>query len=201
MNNHITLHLVRLTLAPICVVLVISGCVDGNRNRHLDSNLAYGKLNPEAPRETFQFGQLVGKWDVISSDSIPNEGWHESKATWTFMYTLDGFAVQDIWHEKVSDSTSNTKGIGRDFTGINVRVFDPNTKQWNITWFENGTNTMQAVITAKTNMKGEIVMKPPNYPAEITFYNIAEHSFDWKFEILKEDKRILFSKMSAKRSG
>ena len=188
----------------IIIIAVLAGATlsCGNQKPEesspIQEELFFGELNPNAPAETIQFGQLVGEWNVISFDSIPNEGWHESKATWIYRYILDGYAVEDIWREKFSDYTNNTKNIGRDFTGINIRIFDPTAKIWNITWIENGKNTMINNITAKMNDKGDIVMGS-GQTSEVTFYDITEDSFEWKFEVLKDDKRILYSKMSASR--
>jgi len=192
---------ILIIFAAIALTLTILCCKTGKTVDigSPDKMTNYGTPNPDAPKETIQFGQLAGKWAVTSFDSIPNEGWHESKATWVYKYTLNGFAVEDIWYEKFSDNTNNTKSLGRDFTGKNIRIFNPRSGQWNITWFENGSNTMMAIITAKAHENGNIIMLSPNKSAEITFYDITNNSFRWKSEILVAGKRIVNSRMTAQR--
>lgn len=188
-------------IGVLFLVVLFFGCENPKHENKdgISKESIYGKLNPNAPKETLQFGQLVGKWNVVSMDSIPNKGWHQSKATWTFKYSLEGYAVEDIWYEKIRDSTNNTINIGRDYIGKNIRIFDPTAQTWSIAWIENGQNTMNAVYTAKAKSNGDIVMITPNRTAEITFSNITPTSFNWTYEIVTDNKRILYSKMSAKK--
>ena len=55
----------------------------------------FGQLNPKAPPETAHWGQLAGAWDC--SLTIRDEDGNVTlrKATWTWAYILDGYAVQD----------------------------------------------------------------------------------------------------------
>ncbi len=184
------------SILAIILLISILGCGTEN-SRMVSLKSIYGEINSNAPKETLQFGQLVGKWNVTSSDSIPNEGWHESKATWIFKYSLDGYAIEDTWFEKFSDYTNNTKGIGRDYMGKNIRIFDPKMNQWNISWIENGKNTMLTGIKGKEEGKNLVLNSAGG--AEITFYNITQKSFEWKYELVSGDQRTLFSKMFAKR--
>lgn len=182
-------------LFTVCMVII--GCHQEHKDAPLLNVDKYGKLNPKAPIETKQFGQLVGKWDVISSDSISSGGWHESKATWTFRYILDGFAVQDVWHEKAVDKTNNTINLDRDFKGTNIRVYDPIRGDWQCAWIENGANTLVAKFTANGTSTGSIEMVTPDSSGLITFYNIGKDHFDWKYEALGGAQKVLYSKMIA----
>ena len=156
----------------------------------------FGNLNPKAPPETIQFGQLVGKWNCTAQDLLPDSTWHKSKATWTFKYTLDGFAIEDTWVEKVSDSTKDSMRLGRDFTGINMRLYNPQQEKWQCVWLDNRQNTISSVWQATYDKnKKAIIMSDNSENWKITFFNMSETNFDWTYEVLTDNKWITMAKI------
>lgn len=145
-------------------------------------------LNPLAPKETVQWGRLVGEWECISKDLMQDGSWHTSKASWTFKYAVDGFAILDIWKEKAEDKTNNTIRLGRDFTGWNIRIYNPKTKKWECIWIDNRTNTISAKWEAYEK-DGDLVMHDGSGTWQITFHDITEDSFKWKYEIKNNDSQ------------
>lgn len=154
-------------------------------------------LNPKAPVETLQFGQLAGTWNCTALDlNTSNSTWIQSKAQWIFNYTLDGFAIEDLWIEKEKDKTKNTSIFKRDFLGKNVRIFNPELDHWQCVWFKNSDNTMSPVWRAK-KINDEIIMDDESGEWRITFFNIKEESFQWKYDAKKNGKWQTFSKIYA----
>lgn len=168
-----------------------------------EGEFPFGKLHPKAPPETEQFGQLAGIWECTNSAFFQGRwvsGW---KATWAWKYILDGFAVQDLWIQKEIDLPPPAAGLKRDLAGTNMRLYNPQTKRWEIMWFTNANNSSTIIYAEQQG--DAIVMKPEaatNSPQRrITFYGITRESFEWKSEVLQEDGETwqATTKISAKR--
>jgi hypothetical protein len=133
------------------------------------------KLNPDAPKETEQFGQLAGKWNAEQTIRNKDGTWSEktTKAEWRWYYILDGHAIQDDWFSE--DSTNKMQWVG-----TNIRIYNPEEKQWHMAWIDK-TNRRLASFTAVyengimkmdgTNAKGRHIKN--------IFSNISKESFDW----------------------
>lgn len=136
--------------------------------------------NPEAPEAVRQYGQLMGHWQCQGSSVQPDGSWQDSPApaTWSWYYVLDGYAVQDVWKP----------GNPQAPMGTNLRTYDPDTESWHMVW----ATTTQARFDefTATYSDGEIVMHGdrwartafPAHQARITFHNIGEKHFDWRYE-------------------
>ncbi|WP_299111569.1 hypothetical protein [uncultured Winogradskyella sp.] len=197
-SKNVFFILFLLTLLALYYTLFIY-----NKPPHLEktnNEITFGELNPNAPPETLQFGQLVGQWDCTSYDLLPDSTWHKSKAKWVFKYTLDGYAIEDTWTEKAIDSTNNTTILGRDFNGINMRLYNPQQSQWQCVWLDNRKNTMSPIWQANYNSSlQEIVMHDQSLNWKITFFNINANSFDWNYKILQNSTWIVVSKIKGAR--
>lgn len=143
----------------------------------------YGKLNPKAPKETMQYGQFVGEWDVDVSNLTREGNWIEGKANWKFTYMLNGFAVQDYWTRMAKPNEENRN----DYFGSNIRIFNPITKKWKTVWLENGNNDMNGIWISYKNNQGEIILHDDTNNWKIKFFNITKNSFDWKWDFKLED--------------
>jgi len=143
----------------------------------------FGKLNPNAPEETIQYGQFVGEWDIDVSNLTREGNWVEDKASWTFKYVMGGYAVQDFWTRL---KTPNEKD-GEDYFGSNIRIYNPEVKKWKTVWLESGSNNMRGIWTSYENEKGEIILHDDSKKWEIRFFNINDSSFDWKWDFKLDD--------------
>lgn len=151
----------------------------------------FGKKHELAPGEIEHIGKLAGMWycDVFINK---NGSWVKGKpAIWTFKYTLDGFAIEDLWYKTLENSPPFVQSLGHDFSGVNVRLYDPYSKEWKAMWFTNAitsdtTNTLVNTYTA-TSTDEEFVMMRDDLRgaqrAKITFHNMQEKYFDWKNEV------------------
>lgn len=135
-----------------------------------------------APEVAAQYGRLLGTWKCKSAQRQPDGTFKEGadEATWTWFYTLDGRAIQDLWQGPPS------KGGG---VGTNIRVWDPAAKVWNIAWAATSQPDISR-FTARAADNGDIVMtgeqparKPfPAHQARVTFHDIEAASFLWRYE-------------------
>ena len=175
-------------LLGLLLSLVLSGCADkatnGITEDYNKEELAFGKLNTNAPKETLQYGQLIGEWDIIFFRKVNDSTWSESRANWIFKYILDGYAVQDYW---INFSDKKQFPESRDLHGTNIRIYNPKLESWQCVWIENGTNTIDGIWKSYKNDKDEIILQDNDDSWIITFYNITEESFDWKWDFIRED--------------
>jgi hypothetical protein len=136
--------------------------------------------NANAPEQVQQFGQLMGNWSCQGSAPQPDGSWQDSpsRAAWTWYYVLDGFAVQDVW------KPGNPKAP----MGTNLRTYDAETDSWLMVWatqtqarFDHFTATFQ---DGQIVMLGDRWARPAfaAHKARITFFNIDETHYDWKYE-------------------
>ena len=134
-----------------------------------------GKLNPDAPKETEQFGQLAGVWDAEQTIRNKDGTWSvkTAKAEWRWYYILDGHAIQDDWFSP--DSVNNLQWVG-----TNIRIYNSEEKQWHMAWIDK-TNRRLATFTS-TYENGIMTMDGTNAKGrhiKNIFSNISKESFDW----------------------
>lgn len=134
-----------------------------------------GKLNPDAPKETAQFGQLAGIWNAEQTSRNKDGTWSEktTDAEWRWYYILDGHAIQDDWYSP--DSTNTLQWVG-----TNIRIYNPDEKQWHMAWIDK-TNRRLATFTA-TLEHDEIIMQGTNAKGRKIrniFSDISAESFNW----------------------
>ncbi len=200
MKTYFHMKFKSISSALILIILACFTLLSCNKVSPSDkksiSEVTFGTLNPNAPPQTIQFGQLVGKWDCTSYDLQQDSTWYKSKATWIFKYTLNGFAIEDTWIEKTSDSTNNTTILKRDFHGINMRLFNPKLKKWQCVWLDNRQNTMSPIWQANYNdVNKELVMYDQSQSWKITFFNMKKNSFDWNYKVLKDSTWTIVSRI------
>ena len=149
------------------------------------ANAGIGTLKPNAaaPEEVQQFGQLVGSWQCTGENLQQDGTWQESPgvSTWEWYYVLDGYAVQDVW---LPDTEANPNAS----QGTNLRTFDPETGIWDVVWTTQNVPTIEKYRAAYRNDEAHIhAERPatkvfPSHLMHITFHNISDGHFDWKYE-------------------
>ena len=133
------------------------------------------RLNPDAPKETEQFGQLAGIWNAEQNVRNKDGTWSDetTRGEWRWYYILDGHAIQDDWFG--ADTTSRFQWVG-----TNIRIYNPEERQWNMAWIDKN-NRRLATFTA-TQVNERIIMEGTNAKGrqiKNIFSNINEKSFDW----------------------
>ncbi len=171
--------------------LYLGGCgtqAQDDASTTLDENNTFepGTLNPDAPPETAQFGQLVGVWD-ITDETLQSDGtWKaDSGAEWIWYYVLDGHAIQDDWIAPARHVP--TAETPRQY-GTNLRIYDPAAERWDLAWISN-TDRKLSTFTA-TMQDDALVMRGTTangQASRITFFDITPTTFEWKLELGQED--------------
>jgi len=154
-----------------------------------------GERHAEAPGETDQFGQLVGLWKARQEMSAGDGNWNViGGGYWAWKYALDGFAVQDLWYQGSNALPPYLSGFGRDYLLSTMRLFDVQSRRWQVSWMSNGAGkspgsdfgTFEAV-----HAEGQIVMTSPPDPRfgqqRVVFSEITEDTFTWVSEYSRDD--------------
>jgi hypothetical protein len=132
------------------------------------------------------FGRFVGEWDVEVTKYTPDGSTQKAKGEWLFDWTLEGYAIQDVWAVPGREDRLNgdSKLIGY---GTTVRFYDPEIDAWRVTWMGVLTHKVYTFIARQHG--DEIVMEGRNeddLPMRWVFSEITPSSFRWR-NVLSED--------------
>ena len=171
MRFRLAVSTTALLSALLCSSLAVAG----------ESGL-FGTQNPDAPAGVQQYGQFEGNWICVPGAKQEDGSFKDTEARprWVWRYALNGHAVQDFWFPDTEVSAGAPMGT-------NLRVYDPTNDEWIMVW---STETMGKFQTFTAKMiDGDIVMRGemeagqfPAQRARITFHNISDDHFDWKYE-------------------
>jgi len=170
-----------------------------------EKNLFDRTISPSGPdsfavEQTKEFDQLVGTWECVSEDLQDDGSWTTSLATWDFSYALSGRAIRDVWHEREEDKTNNTATLGRDFSGLNFRIYNPHLEHWQCLWMDNRDNTISGAWQAVYDLEaGTITMNDSSQTWRVTFFDITDHTFAWRYEVLNGEIWTETSRIRARR--
>lgn len=146
----------------------------------------YGRLNPDAPPETKQFGFLIGSFECKDRVLNPADGkWFDMNAVRRAEYVLNGHAIQDKNYNNIIVST-------------NIRIYDAINKEWIVSYFKTpfGTGVWKGNFK---DGKPELIKGDNKDGSRLSFFDISENGYSWKGEYLKEGKVIPFWEFSCKR--
>ena len=170
--------------APLEIPSIRSFMTDGPGARH-----------EKAPKELEQFGRLAGVWIVDVELRRRDGGWQESPSgVWAWKYTLDGFAVSDLYFQAADSLPVYMANLGRDYLLTSNRIYDVSGKKWRVAWMANGAGSAQGAdfgtFTAELE-DGAIVMRSPpgdGYGLQrVVFSDITDDSFRWRSEFSTDD--------------
>ncbi len=143
-------------------------------------------INPRAPVETSQFGQLVGEWECISRDldtsDENNEKWYINKAKWKWEYVLGGHALLNNWWQEDNSPNAEVK----EYFATGIFIFNPKTKLWEIVVLNSKPHKISPKFQAE--YKNETIqMHDRSGKWLVTFFDIKKNSFQWKYEVFTEE--------------
>ena len=126
---------------------------------------------PCSAPEAGQFDFWVGEWDLT---------WEGGAGTNTITKEMNGCVIRE-----------NFVDPEKPYHGLSVSVWNPNRGIWQQTWvddqgsyldFEGGIDGDKMVLARQfTGPKGKTVHQ------RMTFYNIAENSLDWDWEVSQDE--------------
>ncbi len=138
-----------------------------------------------APEVRAQFGRLVGEWRCTGETRQPDGTFKPTpgESRWTFFYTLGAQAVGDVF-----EPPADTGGP----VGINLRVYDPDRKVWVLAWTTPKLRRYDQFEARQEGdalvMRGDLAAKAPfpAHTARITFSELREDSFEWRYEAAQQ---------------
>lgn len=166
----------RQSLGILLAIFVAGSGVASAQTTH---DNRFGRLNPQAPPETAQWGQLAGVWDCTLRSVTADSTIDERKATWTWAYVIDGHAVQDVY--------IGPRPAGPAFHGSGMRKYNPTQQRWEIIWIDSNprpANRGQEIRTySATYVNEQIVMRQDgDSDWRTVFYDITGQTFEWMNE-------------------
>ncbi|MFK8028859.1 MAG: hypothetical protein AB8G18_01350 [Gammaproteobacteria bacterium] len=171
-----------LALNVAFLTLLLSACVSSSPEVDAPTNrlvkTAYGEPAAGAPRQIVEFGRLAGRWRCGVNERRSDGSWRTRPdgVIWTFFYTLNGLAVQDIW------TSEDQSQVAEEGIATSLRIFNSATQTWQSSW----TNTQQATfeLWSGGNVDGEMVLTSvrDQRPVKIRFFNILKQQFQWTYE-------------------
>lgn len=140
--------------------------------------------NPDAPAELKHWDKMIGKWRTTEEGLKPDgSGWQASNgADWHFYHTLNGWAVQDEYYSPPLDTEVDDPNKRQ--MGTNIRIFDPESKQWIMAWATKAGKRVDIYTATSTDNKIVMLGRPGNTGKyrRITFFDMQENSFEWTLE-------------------
>ena len=102
-----------------------------------------GQPHPDAPPELTQFNFLIGRFD-IQGRQWTDDGWSPpgSQSYWEGEYILGGFAIADYYYNQPPEANTAARGI-------NVRMYDPASRIWTMSWIHTSNPTSVRLLEAE----------------------------------------------------
>jgi len=143
--------------------------------------------NPQHAAEMSLYAPLIGDWDADVIDYTEDGKAMKNKGEWHFAWVLEGRAVQDVWivppraSRKLPLTAETRKG---NRYGTSIRVYDPETRTWNITWINPVSGAFNRLVGRREG--DTIVQEGSGGDGTIirwTFSDITANSFHWRGEL------------------
>lgn len=142
----------------------------------------YGAPHEAAPEEMAEFAFLIGDYR-IDLHRWQDDQWSPPQpgvtARWNGRYILGGMAIMDEWFHP---DPAQDNGSGR---GVNVRMYDPETEEWDMMWISSLSNQVQDLRAKQTDGVLTMWQEYPERP-----------DFRAEFEVIDDDnwRRISYGK-------
>lgn len=141
----------------------------------------WGAPRPGAPEALQEFGRFAGRWECRIEDRRSDGTWYPRATTgiWTWFYTLNGAAVQDIWEPRSSGATP--------VYSTNLRIYDADKGEWHAAW--TNTEESQFELWQGGRQGDDLVMqgKRDGYRTRIRFFEITPRTFEWRYDVARPE--------------
>ncbi len=184
-------------------LLLFSASLFAQYNYEPNDEFPFGRLNPDAPKETADYASMIGKCNCKSENRNPDGTWNKAiDMTWTWKYIMNGMGVQDLTNK------SDGKHSG------SIRQFNADSSRWYVHYYSSpfATNTLS---TWEGNKKDDKIVlykeqKAPNGMEgyyRLTFYDMSETGYKWVGEWVDKAETIVYptwkiscTKLNSKKS-
>lgn len=164
------------------LIFILASCSSGE---YLDERFGYteqlplGKPNPH--EESAPFAKLIGSWVCVSRDVVDST-WYDNKAAWKWEYILGGHAVLNHWWQE----DNSPKAPTQEYFANGIFIRNKDTNHWEAVIVNSRPHKLSPRF--QLDLKGnEIHMSDGTGKWLVTFYDITEDSFEWKYEVLNKE--------------
>lgn len=168
---------VVLLAATLCGGVSVSNAIETS-NSFAEALISQSR-SPEIAAQQDIYAPLLGVWTVEARDRTEAGTFQVSHGEWLFARTLEGRAVQDVWIAPVRGNRPLGSRSGNRY-GTSIRTFDPNTRSWQVTWFNPVTGAFDVL---HTRMDGERIVQEGTrrngQRIRWIFQEITEDTFHW----------------------
>ncbi|MDC8005505.1 hypothetical protein POV27_15715 [Aureisphaera galaxeae] len=170
------------------LLLFIALAISAQDEYNASAKYPYGRLNPEASKQTGDYAHLIGTNTCKSTQRNPDGSWQKTQdMKWIFKYILNGYAVQD----------EAIKADGN--IGGSIRQFIADSSKWYVHYYNNQFPTPTLPAWAGEKKGDSMVLynkqKAPNGMDgyyRITFGKISKEGFEWKGEWVDLTEKIVY---------
>lgn len=149
----------------------------------------FGRLNPNAPKQTGDFKKLIGDCNCKSLRKKPDGTWAKPiNMIWRWKYIMNGMAVQDetLKEDKIHSGS--------------IRQYNKDSLRWYVHYYStNVASPKLATWEGNKKQDGTIVLymkqKAPNGTegfSRLTFYDISNKGYKWKGEWVDKTEKVVF---------
>ncbi len=126
----------------------------------------FGRMNPTAPPELEQFSFMIGEFECVDEMRQRDGSVNRFRAFWNAHYFLNGLGIQDEYWTP-------------SFYTSNIRIYDPTTSQWQVTFFR--MPGYQSGIWQGRKEGDNMVMRRNGATSGpgLIFHNVTADGFDW----------------------
>jgi hypothetical protein len=158
---------------------------------------------PAHADELMLFGQFVGPWDLdITLFDFDGGVRAEGPGEWSFGWVLEGRAIQDVLVRPPRAARGAAEPTDFWEYGTTLRVYDPSSGTWRITWFSpvRGGELQLIARSEGEDILLDSVEREP-FAFRWTFSDISADSFLWRGSGSDDDgvTWLLLQEMSARR--
>ena len=141
--------------------------------------LAASGPQPAHAGQLMLYGRFVGAWEGSVIVHRRDGTRREESCEVFFGWVLDGRAVQDVW---IAPARKDRAGDGSpgDIYGTTIRVYDPGSDTWDVTWIEPHTGSHGRMVGRR--MGADIVQEYRDEEGalwEWRFTEITDDAFLW----------------------
>lgn len=171
----------KYSIVVACALLAMAAC----SNPGADAPAPKMGPNENAPPELSHMQNMIGDWAIADQVRQQDGSWADGPgADWDFYYTLDGYAIEDIWVKPARATPVDDEA--QRVVGVNIRKYDPEAEQWVMAWLTKapgGVQTFSATSDEEKVVMRNDVTPPQGQMRRITFYNMTGENFDWRLEL------------------
>lgn len=158
-----------------------------------------GSLHADGPQtehaeKLMLYGQFAGSWEAEVFDYEPDGTRRKSRGEWHFGWVLEGRAIQDVFIAPPRSARGGGVPAGkRNSYGTTLRVYDPKSDTWSITWIST-VNARRTTLTGRKQGE-EIVQEGTDEDGDRIrwiFSDITPDSFRWRGEVSHDQGKTWF---------